>query len=336
MTVDATSAELRLLLDTALDAVIAMAADGRIVAWSKQAEEIFGWRREDALGQVLASLIIPPDLRQAHWKGLERFLSTGEGPVINRRVEVRAMHKDGREFPAELTIVPLRQSDRLTFFAFVRDNSAAKEREAQLKTALREKEMLLGEMQHRVKNNLQVLMSMLTLASRDEDEPAPRYRFLNLVRRVRAMASVQDLLYRSKQLSAVDCRELFEELTQSIARSYGIPGVTASVHADSLQCDADTATAMALIVNELVSNAFRHAFPNGRVGKIDVNLVRDASGHAILSVSDDGIAAVHGHRGGGLSIVEAFAAKLNGVFERSTDTPKAFAVTFEWPNNHLQ
>jgi PAS domain S-box-containing protein len=132
MTVDATREELRLLFDAALDAVIAMAPDGTIAAWNRQAETVFGWRRDEAIGQALASLIIPPDLREAHWKGLERFLATGEGPVINRRIEVRALRKDGREFPAELTILPLKQRERFNFFAFVRDISDAKSAEAQL------------------------------------------------------------------------------------------------------------------------------------------------------------------------------------------------------------
>jgi two-component sensor histidine kinase len=104
------------------------------------------------------------------------------------------------------------------------------------------------------------------------------------------------------------------------------------IHADSLQCAPDAATPVALIVNELVSNAFKHAFPNGRAGQIDVSLMRRESGRAILSVTDDGVDAVEGRRGGGLAIVQAFAEQLNGEFEILKGTPKTFVVTFDWPD----
>ena len=90
MTLNVTSEELRQLFDAALDAVVCMRADGTIAAWNKQAEVIFGWRHDEAVGHPLVSLIIPPDLRDAHRKGLQRFLAMGEGPLINRRIEVRA------------------------------------------------------------------------------------------------------------------------------------------------------------------------------------------------------------------------------------------------------
>jgi two-component sensor histidine kinase len=85
-------------------------------------------------------------------------------------------------------------------------------------------------------------------------------------------------------------------------------------------------------VNELVSNAFKHAFPNGGIGLIDVGLTRTASGRAILSVTDDGIEAVEGRRNSGLAIVQAFAEQLNGELKVSNGTPKSFAVTFDWPD----
>ena len=142
MAVDATEDELILLFDAALDAVVSMRVDGTIAAWNRQAEATFGWRREQALGQSLASLIIPAHLRDAHSAGLRRFLKTGEGPVINRRIEISALHQNGHEFPAELTILPLREGEQLIFFAFVRDITEAKNAKVALERRALEAQVL--------------------------------------------------------------------------------------------------------------------------------------------------------------------------------------------------
>ncbi|MBM4132523.1 MAG: PAS domain S-box protein [Nitrospira sp.] len=122
-------AKIRVIVETALDAVVVMDSDGRITAWNAQAEKIFGWSRTDAIGLLLADTIIPPAYREAHERGLRHFLASGQGPLLNRRVEITACNRDGLEFPVELAITPARQGDVYTFSAFVRDISQRKESE---------------------------------------------------------------------------------------------------------------------------------------------------------------------------------------------------------------
>lgn len=109
------------LFDAALDAVIAMDGAGYIIAWNKAAETCFGWTRQEALGRQLSETVIPAGFRTAHHAGLERYHQSGTGPVINSRVEVRALRRDGTEFPVELTVVPLRSDEGEVFYAFLRD-----------------------------------------------------------------------------------------------------------------------------------------------------------------------------------------------------------------------
>ena len=111
----------RLIVDTALDAVVTMDAAGVIAGWNPQAERTFGWSRRDAVGRDLADTIVPERYRAAHRAGLVTFLSTGTGPVLNRRLELIALHRDGREFPIELSITPIASGGTVTFSAFVRD-----------------------------------------------------------------------------------------------------------------------------------------------------------------------------------------------------------------------
>ncbi|MDE3034408.1 MAG: PAS domain S-box protein [Nitrospirota bacterium] len=119
----------RVIVETALDAVVVMASDGRITEWNAHAETVFGWPRAEAIGRVLAETIIPPAHREAHERGLRRFLETGQGPLLNRRVEITACRRDGGEFPVELAITPARQGNVHTFSAFVRDITQRKESE---------------------------------------------------------------------------------------------------------------------------------------------------------------------------------------------------------------
>ena len=113
----------RLLVAHALDAVITIDLQGLITSWNPQAERLFGWPQEEVLGRLLSETIIPLAHREAHERGLARFRATGEGPVLNRRIELTALHRSGTEFPVELAITPM-QSGKTTFFsAFLRDIS---------------------------------------------------------------------------------------------------------------------------------------------------------------------------------------------------------------------
>ena len=125
----------RLILDNAHDAFVAMSADGLIAEWNRQAEITFGWPRAEAVGRVLSETIIPPQFREAHSRGLARFLATGEGPLLNRVIEVPALRRDGGEFPAEISIAPIRLGEQYLFAAFIRDVTERKRAEQQLRIA---------------------------------------------------------------------------------------------------------------------------------------------------------------------------------------------------------
>src|SRR5688572_16289403 len=121
--------ELNLIMSSALDAIVGMNAAGMITIWTPQAERIFGWKEEEVLGKPLAETIIPVYYREAHRKGLEHYLKTGEGRVINKLIEIVALNRAGKEFPVELTIAPIRQGENLFFCAFIRDITKRKRTE---------------------------------------------------------------------------------------------------------------------------------------------------------------------------------------------------------------
>ena len=123
----------RVIIDNALDAVVSMDSCGIVTDWSAQAERMFGWSRMEAVGRAMSDTIIPQRYREAHDKGLKKFLQTGEGPVLNKRIEITALSRDGNEFPVELAISPSKLGGRWTFSAFIRDLTEQKKAAEALK-----------------------------------------------------------------------------------------------------------------------------------------------------------------------------------------------------------
>ena len=141
----------RAIVDSALDAVVVMNAEGIITEWNKQAEETFGWTRPEALSRRMSETIIPAQYRLSHERGLQHFFKSGQGPVLNRRIEITALRRDGTEFPVELTITPLKSGDTWTFSSFIRDITARRQAEEDLRNAQAElahvnRVMTMGEL----------------------------------------------------------------------------------------------------------------------------------------------------------------------------------------------
>jgi PAS domain S-box-containing protein len=195
-----------LVIDTALDAVVSMNQGGAITDWNPQAERIFGWTRDEALGRPVDETIMPERYRQAHRAGLARYLSTGKARVLNRRIELAALRRSGKEFPIELAITPICQGDTVSFSAFIRDLTDTKTRDEQLRQLQRMDATgrLTGGIAHDFNNLLAIIHGNSELIRdkvEDETETAEMVddvinaadRGAELVRRLLAFARMQHL-----------------------------------------------------------------------------------------------------------------------------------------------
>jgi PAS domain S-box-containing protein len=160
----------RLIVDSAYDAYVAMDVDGRIIDWNRQAETVFGWRREQAIGRLLHEIIIPPQFREAHVAGVRLFLAKGEGPLLNRRVEVSALRRDGSEFPVEITISPIQHGTDWVFSAFLHDITRRKQAEEEMQraretaeAASKAKSEFLANMSHEIRTPMNAIIGMTEL-----------------------------------------------------------------------------------------------------------------------------------------------------------------------------
>jgi PAS domain S-box-containing protein len=151
-------------LETALDAVVIMKSDGIVADWNDRAVNVFGWSREEAVGRIMADLIIPERYREAHRKGLRRYLESGQREVIGRRIEVSGLRKNGEEFPVELSISPIQDRESILFVGFLRDITERRAlRLARAELARVTRRMTVGEMAasiaHEIKQPLTAIVA---------------------------------------------------------------------------------------------------------------------------------------------------------------------------------
>jgi PAS domain S-box-containing protein len=148
------------IIDTALDAFVQMDETGVIVIWNSQAEKIFGWTRNEALGKILSELIVPEKHRAGHTSGLERFLRTGEGPILGRRLEIEAQQRDGREIKVELSVTALKRRDGILFNGFIRDLTDKIAAEDRIRQA--EKMEAVGQLTGGVAHDFNNILTVIT------------------------------------------------------------------------------------------------------------------------------------------------------------------------------
>lgn len=169
------------VLENALDAVVQMNQEGLVIYWNPQAEKIFGWSKAEALGQRLSQLVIPEQYRQAHEQGLRHFLKSGNGPILNNRIEIEAIRKDGSRFPVELAVTPLKLNENYTFSAFVRDISEQKREqekiritEENLRHAIHARDDFISVCSHELKTPLTSMKIQFQIAQKLYNENNPK------------------------------------------------------------------------------------------------------------------------------------------------------------------
>ena len=275
------------------------------------------------------------------------YVEPGQREAIKRRMdeqgEVRAFEtqtyrKDGsRIWISESARAARDEEGRIVSYdGIVEDITARKLAEGKIKDALREKELLLREIYHRVKNNMQIVSSLLSLQARQIDDPRIREIFKESQGRVRSMALVHEKLYMSKDLSRIDFSSYLDSLTRHLIQSYQVDPnlIHLELNVENVDLDIHTAVPCGLIVNELVSNSLKHAFPEGRKGRIAVEL-RRLDGRLQLKLGDDGIGFPEGFdlkntETLGMQIVMLLVSQIEGTIElRREDGSTVFEIVFE-------
>lgn len=281
--------QLRLLaftLNCAKDAFVISDLDDHVLYVNQAFTDMYGYTEEELIGNdvtMVRSLRTPPELSERIRQGTRGAGWSGE--VMNRR-------KDGTEFPVELWTSTVRndQGEPVALVGVAREITERKAAEDKIRASLHEKEVLLKEIHHRVKNNLQVITSLLSLQSAKIPGAEIQAILKESQTRVKSMALVHEELYQSEDFSRVDFADYIRRLTSNLFHTYQTGPVVVSLRVDveKVYLTVDTAIPCGLIINELVSNALKHAFHGRAEGSITIRLQRDGAAH-VLTVSDDGV-----------------------------------------------
>jgi PAS domain S-box-containing protein len=279
----------RQLFEAAPEGLAVVDEQGCILEVNAQMERLTGHGRQALEGSSVQQLI-PDALRAAHGQHMQRYWTHPQARSMGARV-LRLKRADGSELPVEAGLTPVPSEHGRQVLVTLTDCSQREAAKAQLEGALKEKTALLNEVHHRVKNNLQVVSSLLNLQLRTV--PPESQRALTAAQgRVKAMALIHQLLYEGRDYAQIDLAVYLQRLVRLLRESYLAPDagveLVALVGPQPVWLDLQRAVPCGLLVNELVSNALKHAFPPGRSGRVEVVLVA-AHGQARLTVRDNGI-----------------------------------------------
>ncbi len=329
-------ARFHMMADTAPVMVWMAGPDTQCTFVNKRWLEFTGRTLEQELGDAWISGVHPSDMRRC----LDTYLSAfqTEQPFT---MEYRLRRADGQYRWVLDTGIPLFEADG-TFAGFIgscMDLTERKEMEDQLRKALKEKESLLREVHHRVKNNLQVISSLLNLQSASIKDQQIAQLFKECQTRITSIALLHETLHRSQDLSQIKMGDYIRTLTGHLFRSYGVDPrqIVLDLNVEDVEFDLDTGMTCGLIVDELVANCLKHAFQPGRQGHIQVDLVANPDNTYTLRVSDDGAGLpkdgiLRNPDSLGLELVGLLAEKLEGTVELQSGKGTEWRIRFRTLN----
>lgn len=280
--------------------------------------------------------IVHPDDRETLQKHMEKILSGGTD-----KQEIRLINADGDMIWVNIFGEPaMDESGRevVGILGAAQDITKRKEAEQSIKSSLEEKEILLKEIHHRVKNNLQVISSILNLQLGYIEDKGLKVIFRESQDRIKSMALIHEKLYQTGELASIDFSEYVRDLTATVLRSYALPGSGVNIALDlaDVRLDIDTSIQLGLILNELCSNAMKHAFPGGKGGELRIEFSSNEDDSCVLVVRDNGIGLpedldIRTAKSMGLQLIDSMATQLKGTLEVSRTDGTEFKLIFPCP-----
>jgi PAS domain S-box-containing protein len=275
------------LFESAPEGIVMADKDGHVLRVNSEFTKLFGYETGEIQGQCLDELIVPGN----HYKNaysITKKVARGESVAF----EAVRKRKDGASIDVSVLASPIILNGKLlALYGIYRDVTEQKKVDEQIKASLKEKEVLLREIHHRVKNNLQIINSLLKLQSQYFGDK----RYVEMCKesqsRIKSMSLIHEMLYKSKHLSKINFKQYIRTLSNYLFRScWDSPRkIALKIDSNDIYLPVDNAIPCGLIINELVSNSLKHAFPGGKKGEIKIGLYAINKKDIELVVSDDGV-----------------------------------------------
>ncbi len=318
------------LFEQSNDAIFIHDDKGHMLDVNRQAMAMLGYSREELIAMPTISYH-PPDFVADAEIAFDTLSRTG-----SVRFDSRFRKKDGTEIDVELSVRKIGSPDDI-FQAVVRDISDRKGAERKIKASLAEKGIILKEIHHRVKNNMQVISSLLQLQSGFIKNEEDAVMFMESQRRIHSMALVYNKLYQSADLANISFNEYVRDLVNSLVKAYnsGTETITTLIDVTDIELGLDFAVPCGLIINEVITNSLKYAFPPGQTGQIHV-IMRKIEDHIEMALGDNGVGLPEGLTIGstnslGMVLIKTLVEnQLGGILElnRTNGTEYRFSFPF--------
>ncbi|TGM98605.1 sensor histidine kinase [Leptospira dzoumogneensis] len=311
----------RSLVESASDSIIITDFETKILEVNRRLSELLEYTKEELKTFTLKDILDEDSFADA----VNRIpiLEIGKPVILNRRFK----SKSGRIIEADVNAVRI---DESRYMGIVRDVTERNSMTRTLERSLKEKEAMLQEIHHRVKNNLQVVSSLLGLQYENTEDPNLKRILQECENRVKSMGFVHAELYRSENFAAVDLENYFTTVSSNLIRAYGgLPRIQLQLDLSSLEVSIERAIPLGLILNELLTNSLKYAFPEDRSGKIQVRIYREEP-NIIFSYSDDGIGFRKENQNGsgtiGIQLIEILSRQLKANSEFTSENGVVFRL----------
>ena len=314
-----------------LDIITETDENGKYIYVSPSSNQLLGYSPEYLLGKSFYDFIHPDNLKEVN-----KILKKPVVSSTNVRLQYQCKNAEGKYIWLETIGKPvLEDGGGKGFIYSSRDISEQKRSEELIKKSLREKEILLKEIHHRVNNNLQIISSLLSLQSRNVVNKEDYKLFVESQNRVMAMAMIHEMLYQSEDLNHINFSNYIRDLVSNLFYSYGIKNrISPIINVGPVSLNIETAIPCGLIISELVSNSLKYAYPDNAVGKVSISL-KSLKNELELIVSDDGVGFPEEmdfnktESSLGLKLVNSLIKQLDGSIELDRSQGTKFTIKFK-------
>jgi len=323
----------KFLVDNSKEIILILSKGGKILFVNKAALSSYGYSEKELIGKSIIHFLKKDSIKKALYALAQEFLGK-----LQPEMEVQVKTKSGeiRYLNVAKGSTFIREKGKLIGVMInATDITERKQAEETLKASLKEKEVLLQEIHHRVKNNMQIISSLLNIQSGYSKNKKVIEIFKKSRDRIRSMALIHEKLYQSKDLARINFTHYIQSLTDHLFHSYRVDPnfVRLKTDVEDVFLDINTAIPCGLIINELVSNSLKHAFPEGRQGKIVVRMYTDKKGKSTLIVRDNGLGFPEEFdfreiETLGMQLVNDLVKQINGKIEFNMSKGTEFIIVF--------
>jgi len=315
----------RAITELSFDAIFELNLDGTINNCNQRASKLFGYSKQELLGMPIKELTA--------WD--KKDLVNEDNAIGEKTIDHTSRRKDGSRFPTEVHTRRYQIGGNEQVIAYVRDKTSQKDFENKIRKSLKEKEILLAEIHHRVKNNLAIISGLLQMQAFNTEDEQLLEKLQESQSRIQSIAMVHEKLYESKSFAEISVDQYIDDLLDVIMNSISSAEKSISIEKDMEHFSMDMSQAIpcGLLLNEIITNSFKHGFRNQKEGRIAIS-VHQKDKMVVLSVRDNGVGLpeefdIKKQSSLGMTLIDTLVKQLEGTLETSSDNGAVFTVKFE-------